>query len=270
MNEFLPAHYVESIQRLALGIECTDPLIRSRIGWPVRVTRDGSPFPIPSWKRDPDASRWEVPTVLEVLPRSDSCRHAVLLKSTTAEPIGLRIVDRSQRFVPRRLSIRLDEPIGGGRRVRPALFPGAAYPIPPGAVGVRGRILRNGEPMRWARAEARRTTDDVLVGRGFGDEHGEFVLVLEAEAGRGADLILPLTVTVIVFGPDVEADPDDFPDAAIDPLWDLPVEEAVIGPIGEEVLAGERLPAGYVSRPGSTRDVEFSWHGFVREEFDFS
>jgi hypothetical protein len=270
MNEFLSSRYVESVQRLALGIEPTDPLIRSRIGWPIEVTRDGTPFPVPSFLRSPTASRWEEPSVLQVIPRSDSCRHVILLRPTTSEPIALRLRDPTERVLPRRLSIRLDEPITSGRVVRPALYPAASYPVPAGAVGVRGRILRDGDPMRWTRVEARRTTDGVLVGTGFGDEHGEFIVLLRAEASRGADLILPLTVTVTVFGPDVLPDPDDFEGSSIDPLWDLPLEEVALGAPGDGILSGETLPDGYVSRPGSTREVEFDWHGLVREEFDFS
>jgi hypothetical protein len=58
--------------------------------------------------------------------------------------------------------------------------------------------------------------------------------------------------------------------ADVDPLWDLPLEEADLTAAGEAVLGGRVLPAGYVSRPNSIRDVQFSWNGLVRSEFDFS
>jgi hypothetical protein len=270
MNEFLPSSFAESIQRLALGIECQDAMLESRIGWPVDVAVDGVPHPLPQRLRGPDTSPWDEPTSLQVIARRDSCRHAVLLTAITVDAIAVRITDREQRFVPRRLSIELGDPIGAGRGVRPALYPGAAYPVNSGAVGMRGRIVRDGEPMRWARVEARRTPDDVVVGRGAGDEHGEFLLVLHSEARRGADLILPIELTVTVFGPDILPDPADFEAADVDPLWDLPVETVEQGSAGDQVLAGELLPNGYVSRPGSIRDVEFGWHGLIREEFDFS
>jgi len=269
MNEFLPDLFVESIQRLALGIECTDAMLGSRIGWPVEVALDGVPHPLPRHLRPPDANRWEPPTSLRVVPRRDSCRHAVLRTPVTPDTIGLRIVDREQRFVPRRLSIELGESTGG-RSVRPALYPGATYPVSAGAVGMRGRIIRDGAALRWARVEARRTTDDVVVGRAFGDQHGEFLLVLHSEATRGADLILPFELTVAVFGPETPPDPGAIEGSDFDPLWDLPVEPVDLGPDGDQVLAGELLPDGYVSRPGSVREVEFSWHGLIREEFDFS
>ena len=270
MNEFLPSRYVESVARLALGIECQDALRRGRIGWPIEVTLDGTPRPLPAARRSPGESPWSEPTVLRVIGRKDSCRHLLIVERGVRDPVVIRILDATQRFAPRRLAIRLPDPVTLGRQVRPVLHAGAAYPVPAGAVGIRGRVLRDGEPMRWARVEAHRTTDDVLIGRGAGDEHGEFVLLLDPEASRGADLVLPLTVRVTVFGPDTQPDPDDFPEPEIDPLWDLPVEEAAITPAGEAVLAGESLPAGYVSRPGSIREVDFSWHGLVREQFDFS
>lgn len=270
MNEILASRWSESVRRLALGIEPTDPLIGSRIGQRVDVTLDGTPWPLPRRLRDPGASPWEEPTVLTRVDRHRSCRYAILQGPAVEDPVALRFEDPTQRYVPRRLLVRLPDPIGTGRRVRPTLHPGAAYGLPAGAVGVRGRIVRDGEPLRWARAEARRSVDDVLVGFAHGDQHGEFLLVLDQAASRGADLILPLEVEVTVLGPDTAPDPDDFPDADTDPLWDLPVEEVDLTVGAEEVLAGRTRPGGYASRPGSIRTVMLSWHGLVREEFDFS
>lgn len=270
MNEFLEDGWVESVRRLALGIELTDPLLRSRIGWPVEVSLDGPPKPRPSWQRSPPLSTWAGAMPASVLERHDSCRHVLLLNGAIDGPVAIRVQDRTQRFVPRRLGIEMPGPIGGGRRVHPALYPGATYPLAAGVVGLRGRIQRDGLPLRWARAEARRTTDDLVVGRAHGDEHGEFLLLLTSESSRGAALTLPFRARVTVFGPDVPPDPGADPVAAMDPLWDLPLEEVALGPAGDTVLAAEELPDGYVSRPGSTAEVEFSWHGLVREEFDFS
>jgi hypothetical protein len=270
MNQFLASRFSESVSRLALGIEPTDPVIRSRIGQRIEVSIDGTPFPLPTRGRDASASPWVEQTVLRRIDRKDSCRHVLLFTREVAEPLGLRFQDPSERYVPRRLLVSLPNPMLAGRQIRPALFPGAAYGAPAGAMGMRGRVVRGGEPMRWARVEARRTVDDVRVGFAHGDEHGEFLLLLDASASRGADLILPLEVQVTVFGPDDEPDPDDFPDASVDPFWDMPVETVGLNPAGEAVLGGRELPAGYASRPNSIREVEFSWHGLVREEFDFS
>ena len=270
MNEFLPSRFVESVSRLALGIEPTDPIVRARIGHAVDLAIDGTPRPVPGYLRDPAASPWDEPTVLPRLGRRDTGRHTLLFTGELDEPVVLRLQDPYRRYVPRRISVEMPNPMLGGRQIRPALYPGAAYGVPAGAVGMRGRIERDGEPMRWARVEARRAVDDLLVGRAHGDEFGEFLLLLDPAASRGADLILPLEVAVTVFGPDDAPDPDDFPDSSEDPYWDLPVESATLDADGEAVLGGLELPAGYVSRPNSSREVEFSWSGLVREQFDFS
>jgi hypothetical protein len=270
MNQVLSSRWVESVSRLALGIEPTDPVIRSRIPRGIDVSLDGTPFPLPSVRRDPGASPWAEPTVLRPIERRNSGRHALLFTRELVDPVGLRLQDPTGHYVPRRLLITMPNPMGAGRVIRPALYPGAAYGPPAGAVGMRGRIERGGEPLRWARVEARRAVDDLRVGHAHGDEHGEFLLLLDPSASRGADLVLPLEVRVTVFGPGTAPDPDDFPDAEADPFWDMPVEPVTLMPAGEAVLSGRELPAGYVSRPNSSRVVEFSWHGLVREEFDFS
>jgi hypothetical protein len=270
MNEILDARWSESVRRLALGIEPRDALLRERIGRPIRVAIDGIPEPVPARLRGRDASPWEVPDVLTKLDRRNTGRFAILFGEGVEDPIALRFRDATERYVPRRLRIRLPTPASLGRVIRPSLYPGAAYDVPTGAVGMRGRILRDGAPLRWARAEARRIEDDVRVGIAFGDHAGELLLLLDPAASTGADLTLPIRLRVTVFGPDVAPDPATVPGSAIDPLWDLPVEEVVNAPAGEAVLAGEELPAGYASRPGSIREVEFGLAGLVREEFTFS
>jgi hypothetical protein len=270
VNEFLDSSWDELVSRMALGIEPTDPLFGSRIGQRVQVALDGIPWLTPPHLRDHAAPPWELQTVLETVARRDTCRHVLVAGPEVEDPVDLRFQDPTQRYVPRRLRIRLPAPIGSGRQIRPALFPGAAYGPPAGSMGLRGRILRGGAPMRWARVEARRVVDDLLVGVAHGDEHGEFLLVLDPAASRGADLILPIEVTVTVFGPDVAPDPAAVADADADPLWDLPLEEADLTVAADGVLAGRTLPPGYASRPNSIRDVQFSWNGLVREQFDFS
>jgi hypothetical protein len=270
MNEILDALWSESVRRLALGIEPRDPLLDGRIGHRIQVAIDGVPDPLPARLRDPDASPWEVPDVLETLDRRNTGRYVVLYREGVADPLALRLRDPTERYVPRRLRIRLPTPASLGRVIRPSLLPGAAYDVPTGAMGLRGRILRGGAPMRWARAEARRIEDDVRVGIAFGDHAGEFLLLLDPAASTGAELVLPIRLRVTVFGPDTAPDPTAVAGSAVDPLWDLPVEEVVNAPAGDAVLAGEELPAGYVSRPGSIREVEFGLTGLVREEFTFS
>ncbi len=260
-NEFLAPVWDEFATRLALGIEPADALRNSRIGRPVEVAADGVPYPAPGGApRD----------VLRRLGRRNTGRFAIALHDGLAGPVDLRFLDRTQRFAPRRLRILLPDPVGRGRIVRPALFPGAAYDVPTGALGLRGRVLRGGAPMRWARVEARSVPGGEPVGRAHGDAHGEFLLLLAPGAAIGADLPRPLRVRVTIFGPDTAPDPDDAPDAAADPLWDLPLEAADLTAAGAATLTGTRLPDGYVSRPGSTREVVVGLEGLGREEFDFS
>ena len=61
MNEFLATRWTESVRRLALGIQPTDPVLGARIGHPVAIALDGTPWPLPPHLRDPSASPWEEP-----------------------------------------------------------------------------------------------------------------------------------------------------------------------------------------------------------------
>lgn len=268
-NEFLTSRWDELTARLALGIEPADAVRRSRIPFPLEVAADGVPRPLPRTRRDPRSAPWDEADVLTRLRRRDTCRFVVTLRPGTEGPLDLRFLDPSQRFVPRRISILLPDPVAGGRIVRPALFPGAAYPVPTGAPGLRGRVLRGPEtPMRWARVEARRVAGGAVVGRAHADAHGEFLLLLEPAAATGAEIPRPFRVLVTVWGPDDPPDPGDAPDPAADPLWDLPLEEAPLDEDGAEVLAGTRLPPGY--REGVSREVVIGLGGPGRETFDFS
>lgn len=271
MNEFLASRWSERVQRLALGLEPTDAVRRGRIGLPVSVTFDGVPHPPSRTRRDASLGPFAAQDVLERIVRTDSCRHRLLLRPGLTGPVDVRITDGARRFVPRRLRVALPAGPAPTRIARPALYPGAAYPVPAGAVGCRGRVRigAGGPPLRWARVEARRG-DGTVVGRAQGDEHGEFLLLLAPGVVVGADLTLPLRATVEVFGPPAPPDPDAVPGADVDPLWDLPREVAAVSAAGEAVLAGTARPPGWVSRPGSVREVQFGLDGLRSEEFDFS
>jgi hypothetical protein len=47
MNDFLAARYVETVQRLALGIEPNDAVRRLRIVHPIEIAVEGPPLPDP-------------------------------------------------------------------------------------------------------------------------------------------------------------------------------------------------------------------------------
>jgi hypothetical protein len=122
--------------------------------------------------------------------------------------------------------------------------------------------------MRWARVEARRNDDPTrVVATAHGDERGEFLLVLGPQAVSGAELVLPVVLSVTVFGPDPAPDPAADPASRADPLWDLPLEEVPLAG-ADPVLAGTRVPPGY--RAGNTRDVSFGPDGLAGEQFVFT
>jgi len=140
---------------------------------------------------------------------------------------------------------------------RPVLFPGAAYDVSSGATGLRGRVLRAGKPMRWARVEARLPAAGTLVGRAHGDDRGEFLLLIGSEASPVGDVVPPLEIEVTVFGPAAPPVPPDADRPKIDPLWDLPLEQTAAPGDPDPVAEGEAQPAGYTATTTQTIDLEF-------------
>jgi len=162
--------------------------------------------------------------------------------------------------VPRRLSLPLVDPddllpgtppgprASGFRIWRPAVFPGAAYPVHATATGLRGRVERDGEPVRWARIEAR-DGEDRVVGRAHGDDRGEFLLVLDPAAAPPGDPRTTLDFTLVVRAPAAAPEPDPAPPgplrARTDPYWDLPLEVLPASADSDPVSRGEEMPAAY-------------------------
>ncbi|MGC5075671.1 hypothetical protein [Agrococcus sp. DT81.2] len=111
------------------------------------------------------------------------------LRATPRRPqqLTLRIDDPSRRYVPRRLGVtlwsnaELSDPVPANaiatasRTVPVWLFPGAAYPLPRGSTAIRGRVVRQGRAVPWARVRALGTTGATL-GTSHGDDRGEFLL----------------------------------------------------------------------------------------------
>jgi len=266
MNEVLPAFWSERVDRLMLGIEPRDALGGGRIALPIAVALDG----IPAFPDARSAARlarggaaaWDdlfgLPDAiggLQPITRHDSCRHALLYRPGMTGPVAIRLFDRRRRYVPRRISYPLPADIGvASPRVRlPALFPGAAYISGDSATGMRGRVTWNkpatGEvPVRWARVEA--TINGVPVGHAHGDDRGEFLLLLDGQAGGLGDLASPITATVTVYAP--AAPPAQVPG---DPLGDLPLEKLLADP--DVISPGLTRPPGYASTPQSSRPVDF-------------
>jgi len=252
VNEFLANDWIERVDRLALGLEPIDAGCRTRIAHPIQVTFD-------------EEARGVVRSKVD---RHDSCLHALLYRQpgvTEEKRVRLRFVERDRRFVPRLISFPILKVTTAQARDyrnrvrRPVLFPGAAYDITCGTTGIRGRVERNGKPMRWARVRAKLDGTITAVGYAHGDDRGEFLLLISSGASMVGDLVSPLAIRVDVFGPAVPpvANPATLP--LMDPLWDLPEEAAqeldTTDPEDDPISAGESAPANYTATTGRTIDV---------------
>jgi hypothetical protein len=204
-------------------------------------------------------------------------------RTTESATAVVRIDDRRRRYVPRRIEIALwtladveasDTLVDPGtravtpphgpfvpstsRRTAPWLLPGPAYPAPATCTGVRTRIVRNGEPVRWARVEAF-TGAGRRIGWAHGDEHGDVLLLALQSAtfpAPGTTATMPLALRVHHPDPTAPADPAvEALLAAGDGLADLPVEPLARTPISPppglpaDEVTGLRRPVGYVTAP---------------------
>lgn len=268
MNAVVPEVYAERLHRLAVGFEPLDPVRGGRLAHPVRFETEVA-LPRPFTRSGHYRQVARAGQARPVIDRHDSCLWALLYQPGVAEgTLDVRIYDPLRRYVARRFrvpilpvaSLAAGEPaaLTQERRVRrPALFPGAAYDTSSRTTGLRGRVLRDGLPLRWARVEARLEPGGALVGRAHGDDRGEFLLVLANAASPPAELVDPLDVRVTVFGPAVAPVPVPATLAAEDPLWDLPLEPLPPPGDPDPVSSGETLPAGYAATATSTRIVPF-------------
>jgi hypothetical protein len=249
----VPAPFLATAQRLALGVIPLDALTGMAPARALRVeaegpgarplTRPGAPY---RRYQDPGAPR-------PLVSRHDSGRHVLLVHPALGSEVDLRLYDHERWYVPRRLRVPLVDPDladglpTGQRTRRPTLFPGAAYPLAGGATGLRGRVLRDGVPMRWARVEAR--LRDAAPGapplaRAHGDDRGECLLVLPPAANPFGDLGTPLPLRLRIYGPLPAPSPTPG-QAELDPLWDLPLEGLAAPGADDPAARGETLPAGY-------------------------
>jgi hypothetical protein len=237
VNTVLDDRYVESITRLALGLEAIDAARGGRISDPIGVSV-------------------EAPLGIEKVPRHNSCLHALVYSPLVTSPVTVRLLSPDRRFVPRRLQI----PIGSEadaeagllpapkRSWRPLLFPGAAYDISGSATCLRGRVVwhDNGSPVRFARVVAFYGTQ--RIGLAHGDDRGEFLLVLSVDTVDGDDFplanppVLPVALDLMltIVAPNVRPAPDPN-----DRLWGLPLEVAAGPGLPDPVSLGEQLPGTY-------------------------
>ncbi|MEQ1545841.1 hypothetical protein [Methyloglobulus sp.] len=237
MNEFLPSRFSENVKRLALGLEPVDAELRLRAPHRVEVIFDSAPLHLP---RPP-------------IDHHLTGLHVLLYHPKLVSPVDLRFFDEARRYVPRRLRIPiLTRTIAESRpqthRIRrPLMFPGAAYDVTSNSTGLRGLVLRGGQPMRWARIEARLPGAGRLVGRAHGDDRGEFLLLIGSEASPVGDLNPPLQIEITVLGPAVPPVSSNAERFKIDPLWDLPIEQTALPGNPDPVSEGKSHPTDYTA-----------------------
>jgi len=285
MNQFLPSRYVELIDQLAVGIEPMDALRASRLSYQLQVAHDAA---LRGLRRPP-------------VERHDSNLFSLRYQPGATTPLDLRFFDLAEasykpqndrrRIVPRRLRIPFlnladvetqenNEALAAHRSTRdfrrrirrPAFFPGAAYSFDAMATGLRGRVMRGGKPMRWARVVATLEGEIVVVGRAHGDDRGEFLLLINSAVTTGSSTPKPLRIEVSVFGPATAPTPASPDLPKIDPLWDLPLEILAAPGAADPVATGEQLPdqpppQSYTATV--TRVIEFTLGKCLSGEEDF-
>ncbi|HJQ69637.1 MAG TPA: hypothetical protein VKA70_11730 [Blastocatellia bacterium] len=273
MNQFLPSRYSETVHRLALGIEPLDAQQGRRLNYQIQAAADAAQLGLP---RPP-------------IERHNSNLFVLRYQRGVTTPIDLRFFDSAtppykaerdrRRIVPRRLSIplltladveneeKIDKKAYSRRIRRPAFFPGAAYDFSAMTTGLRGKVVRNGKPMRWARVVARLDGTSVVVGNAHGDDRGEFLLLINAQVTTGGALPKPLMIEVSVLGPAVVPTPNPVDLPALDPLWDLPLEVLSNPGDADPVAGGAVPPPGYTA--SVTRVIEFTLGRCLGEEPEF-
>ncbi|HTN87084.1 MAG TPA: hypothetical protein VL242_25470 [Sorangium sp.] len=281
MSALVPAGYATLEKRIALGLELIDAARGGRVALPIGAAIE---------KRTPSRGSF-ADELAPAVDRHGSCLFALVFDLTGKRPtrgaprpsVTVRLTSRDRRFVPRRLRFELADPVEldpsepgpdhaaierlrAARSRRVALLPGAAYDAPGSSTGLRGRVLRGGAAVRWARVEARSVlpsgAQGPVIGRAHGDDRGEFFLLLGASPGPAAAASLSLPVEVTAFAPP----PAPPPTAAQrrDPLWDLPVEPVTApGPV-DPISSGESLPEGYTA--SAPRTVVFRLGAILSSE----
>jgi hypothetical protein len=269
--------------RLALGLELIDALRGISAAGPLRVDLESvGPRPFPAAiGSNPQALRFEQHRADRHALRYAG-RFRKLLDKAVADGADTRVVARvygppsaaaagfdpaadARNYVPRRLrfALALDagQPAATPLNIRtPWLWPGSACALPSTGTYLRGRVLRgatvqSGVPVAWACVFA--TTPDTqlnfaaatIVGRGHGDDRGEFVIALDRSAVSGAALTNPVKLRLWAFFPPPGPSPTD------DPLGLLPIEDAGADKLND-VLRGYTTPAAYtqqVSAPVTVR-----------------
>lgn len=277
-------NYDYQIQRLALGVEFEDALNNGELVYPVRaeIERE-SPHQSPAPKRF-YAFKQMGKQVPYGLLRHGSGRYSLTYHPGIQEQLDFRVFDYDRYYIPRRfrvpllsisdvLTIEENEVTDyfTGRIRRLFMFPGSAYHSHSQVTGIRGRVMRDGVPMRWAFIEAIDLVSHDIVTRTRGDDRGEFLLILPPHAVQASDLSAAFDVRITIAGPAIVPVPATTELPSQDNFWDLPLEE--LPPVGmlDTVSNGKSYPTGYVNALSAERTVSFEIGRVLtgREEADF-
>ena len=244
---------VPVLHRLALGVLARDSLTSRGAADGLRVGWEAAPRLLP-----PHHAAWWPCVDLE---RVGGGRFR--LRATRPRPavVTVRLHDPARRYISRRLEVTLwphaalvnPDPayqVAVASRTLPVwLAPGAAHPLPRGTTAVRGRVVRDGLPVRWARVVGVGPGNAVL-GRTRSDDRGEFLLVL-AETNQNP-VESTVGIDLLIHGP---VDPPLSP-SPTDPLAELPAEPVTrpANPPTPADLDNARL-RGELPLPGSVANV---------------
>lgn len=283
MNVYTNRPYDERSQRLALGIDPRDAEGDHTVtDIDVRIENDPRVVELP--EREREAGRLLGTRFTRML-RHRSGRFGLLYRDRLPTRLEVRVVDEgtagsvaigtsTRRVVPRRLRVDIATeqdvvdadidpavpPHEAWRRVVPCrLYPGASAAPPTRSTVLRGRITRFDPALGrrvgvpWCRVRAQNTNGDD-VGWAHGDDRGEFVLVARPSDN---DVVvppdpMPVTLTIGATLPPLVPDADGPRRPAVDPLWDLPIEQVTVAldPANEPTITGRRfLPEHAVLSP---------------------
>lgn len=284
MNNSNALNFDHQVRRLALGIELKDVLRSSELIYPVRAEAEyQSPHQSPSPKRF-YGFRQQGNLAPYGLLRSGSGRYSLTYYPGIQDQLDLRIYDYDRYYIPRRLRIPLlsladvltieeneESDYSAGRVRSLVMFPGAAYHNHSGTTGLRGRVVRDGQPMRWAYIVAVDLVSNQLVTITRGDDRGEFLLILPPHALQASDLSDTFNLLVAVAGPIAVPVPDTPELSMSDNFWDLPLEELPAAGMVDDVSSGQSFPADYTFALSAVRRVSFQIGRLLtgREENDF-
>ncbi len=287
-NTLLPSRFVERFHRLLLGVQPMDALRLQRLTQPIEMRVEPAPMLDPLTD---DQQRWLRARIDSGVPQSDgwprvprhaSARHVLSYGAGQGISVDVRVLDASERIVPRRMRVPL-VPLGvpesvvvldalpvAQRSRAPHFYPGAMYETSERVTGLRGRVVVNAgglRRVRWPRVVVRPADGGAPLAWAHGDQHGEFLLILPPEAIAAPAVQLPRTLTLAVTAFGRRGLPAVVPPQLVqraDPFWDVPLETLAapgVLPADDAVSLGRSIPADFDG--AVTQLVTFSYSEII-------